>query len=372
MPIFGMRPANLLETIFNQVLVAVAVIDAEHRIAYANDLALQIFGIPRTALANPLRLEDLSRAYHFFDSSGIEIPLEHLPVMRALAGEAIEPHNMKLGLPDGSFKWLHVTTHNFSVMGLRGAVMVATDETREVELQHVATKIQKVEVLSALAGALAHNFNNILEIITLTTLVCLESPDVGPDSRARLRQISDASRHASDLMKRLAQFSRAQKLQPRPTSINHVISDAVALIEPLLLSNINVIAKLHPDLPDVEIDPVEIEQVVLNLMLNARDAMPQGGQLFVTTDLRDRSSEATIGGDDKQHVTITVSDTGSGMTEEIVDRIFEPFFTTKPKGTGLGLASAQGIVQQHGGEIKVKSTVGNGTQFTVYLPASRS
>ena len=181
----------------------------------------------------------------------------------------------------------------------------------------------------------------------------------------------DAARHASDLTKRLAQFSRAQELHPKPISINRLIGDVLVLIQPLVLSKIKVITKLHPNLPDVEIDPVEMEQVLFNLMLNARDAMPQGGQLIVATDLRDRPSEVTIGGDDKCYVTITVSDTGSGIPEAIVDHIFEPFFTTKPEGTGLGLASAQGIVRQHGGDIKVQSAVGSGTQFTVYLPSIR-
>jgi signal transduction histidine kinase len=370
MPLFRMHPANLLETIFDQARIAAAVVDAEHRIAYANGPVLQIFGIPQGTLTNTWRFEDSLRKYHFFDSSGHEIPFEQLPVMRALAGEIVEPHNVKVGLPDGSFKWLHVAAHPFSVMGLSGALFVATDETHEVELQRVAANIQKNEVLSALAGELVHNFNNILEIINLTTYVCLESSDVGPDSRARLQRILDASRHATDLTRRLAQFSRTKELQPRRTSINALIREAVALVEPLASKNIKVITKLRPDLPDVEIDPVEIEQVVFNLMLNARDAMPQGGQLTVTTDQPEQSSEATIGGDNNHCVTITVSDTGTGISQADMDHIFEPFFTTKPKGTGLGLASAQGIVRQHGGDINVDSVLGKGTAFTVSLPPS--
>jgi signal transduction histidine kinase len=187
---------------------------------------------------------------------------------------------------------------------------------------------------------------------------------VGADARAKLEQISNASKHASDLIKRLAQFSRTQQLQPRLISVNDLIHDVLALIEPLVLSKIKVVAKLHPDLPDLEIDPVEMHQVVFNLILNARDAMPQGGQLTVATD-------ATIRDEDKEYVTITVSDTGLGISRGIIDRIFEPFFTTKPNGTGLGLASSLGIVRQHRGDIKVRSAEGNGTVFTIYLPAAR-
>ncbi len=347
------------------------IVDAEHRIVYANDPALQIFGIPRIVLANPqLRIEDLARDFHFFDSNGSELPFERLAVVRALAGETIEPHNMKITLPDGASKWLHATTHQFSVMGMGGVLLVATDETREVELERVAAHIQRIEALGAMAGALAHNFNNIISIINLTALTCLESPDAGPDVRARLQRISDASRHAAELTRRLAQFSRAQELHLRPGSINQVIGDVIDLINALVPDNTKIITELHPGLPDVDIDPVEMQQVLVNLILNARDAMPQGGQLVIATDMGEPGS-GVADGTDKQWVTITVSDTGSGIPEAVIDRVFEPFFTTKPEGTGLGLASAQGIVRQHNGDIRVQSTVGRGTQFTVYLPPSR-
>jgi two-component system cell cycle sensor histidine kinase/response regulator CckA len=370
MSTFGMRPANLLETIFDQVLVAVMVVDSEHRVVYANDLALQMFGIARSVLENLTRVEDLSREFHFFDSTGAELPFEHLAFLRALAGETIQPHNLKVGLPDGAFKWLHVTTHQFSVMGMSGVLMVATDETREVELERATAHVQRVEVLGAMAGTLAHNFNNIISVINLTALACLENSDVGPDVRTRLQQISEASRRAAELTRRLAQFSRRQELHLSPASINQIISGVITLIEALITGNIELTTKLHSGLPEVDIDPVEIEQVLVNLILNARDAMPNGGQLGISTGLVERP-EIAPGDQDKQWVTITVSDTGSGIPEAVMDRIFEPFFTTKPQGTGLGLASTHGIVRQHNGDITVQSTVGMGTQFTVYLPPSR-
>lgn len=367
----GIRPENFLGTIFDQVYIAVVVIDEQHRIVYANDQAVRILGIPRPALGSALRFEDLLGECRYFDWDGNEIPAERLPVLRVLAGETIGPHNMKLMFPGGSSTWLHVVTSRFSVMGLAGALIVATDETREVELQRVAASVQRVEVLSRLAAALAHNFNNTIQMINLNAFACLHDPDIGPGARVKLQTISDACQHASDLIKRLAQFSRAQKLELTPASVNHSIRQLVSLIEPLVINNINVVTNLDPDLPDVKIDPVEMQQVFLNLMLNASDAMPQGGQLIVATDLQDRPSEASISSEDKQCVTITISDTGSGIPEGIVQHIFEPFFTTKPTGTGLGLASAQGIVRQHGGDITVQSTVGKGTKFTIYLPPCR-
>ena len=362
-----LRPPDLLERIFDQVNVAVMVVDSQHRVVYANEPAFQLFGIRSSA--NIAELEDLAGQCRYFDWSGNEIPVDKLPMLRVLAGEDIQPHNVKLRLPDGSFKWAHVTNYRFSIMGLTGALMVATDETREVELQRVAADVQRLEVLGTLAGGLAHNFNNILSIIDLSVITCLAGSDVGPDARAKLQQVLDASRHAGDVIKRMAQFSRTGKLEPKPTSMNNLLRDALTLIEPLVSRNINVVAKLRPDLPEVEIDPIEMQQVVFNLMLNARDAMPEGGQLAITTDLRFGTPEAT-GKDSKQWVTVTVSDTGLGMSDTVKRQIFLPFFTTKPGGTGLGLASALGIVRQHGGDIEVQSTVGKGSEFTISLPCS--
>jgi PAS domain S-box-containing protein len=372
MTVFGEHPENLLETIFNNVHIAVAVVDAQHRVVYANDLALQVLGISRTTIGSHLRVEDVFRNYHHFDSSGNEIPVEQRPLMRVLAGEDVPPCNIKFVHPDGRFRWLHVTDHRFSVLGLSGVLMLATDETQLVELQKVAASAEKLGMLTEVAQGLAHNFNNMLSIINFGVLECIESPDVGPRARATLQKISDASRDAAELIKRLAQFSCIQPLQPRPIAINQLICNLLALIDPLVRTkSINVIANLNPDLPDVDVDPVEMEQVILNLVLNARDAMTNGGDLTISTDACVRPSDTAIRDDDRQCVAITVSDTGSGMSEGNLDRIFEPFFTTKPTGIGLGLASAHGIVHQHGGDIRVQSVLGSGTRFTIFLPPSR-
>lgn len=371
MPVFGMRPVNLLETIFDEVLIAVAVVDLNHKLAYANSQALEILGISKTSFDGPVSIEELSRDRHVFDSRGNEIPPEELPVLRGLAGEDIAPRNVKLVLPDGSFKWIHVAIHRFSILGINGVLMVASDETREIELQRVAARLQKLEVLGKLAGALAHNFNNMLSMISFSAFACLQNQDIGPEVRTRLQQITDASLKASNLTKRLAQFSRSQHLKRRPVSVNQLIQHAVGLIEPVLGSSIRLTTELRPNLPEVDVDPLETEQVLYNLMLNARDAMPKGGQLTVTTDLCDLPSDlATRGRANKECVMITVADTGSGIPESVLEHLFEPFFTTKPTGTGLGLASTQGIVRQHGGDITVRSRVGVGTEFTIYLPAS--
>jgi hypothetical protein len=336
-------------------------------------MAAEVLGLSQTTVDSHLRVEDLFRNYQHFDLTGNEIPVNRRPLMSVLAGEDVPPCNIKVVLPDGRFRWLHVTYHRFSVLGLKGVLIVATDETQQIELQRIATSVEKFEMLSAVAGGLAHNFNNILSIIDLTAFECIQSPDVGPEARAKLQTISDTSHDAAQLVKRLAQFSRTQPLQSRPVAINELIRKVLLLIEPLVRAKrIELIANLGPDLSDVDADPVEMEQVLLNLMLNARDAMPNGGELTISTGACIRPSDTAIRDDGKQCIAITVSDTGSGIPEGDLDHIFEPFFTTKPNGTGLGLASAYGIVRQHGGDIKVQSTPDSGTRFTIYLPPSRS
>jgi signal transduction histidine kinase len=372
MTIFGKPPESLL-AILNDVHVAVGAVDAQHHVVYANDMAAEVLGLSQTTVDSHLRVEDLFRNYQHFDLTGNEIPVNRRPLMSVLAGEDVPPCNIKVVLPDGRFRWLHVTYHRFSVLGLKGVLIVATDETQQIELQRIATSVEKFEMLSAVAGGLAHNFNNILSIIDLTAFECIQSPDVGPEARAKLQTISDTSHDAAQLVKRLAQFSRTQPLQSRPVAINELIRKVLLLLEPLVRAKrIDVIANLGPDLPDVDADPVEMEQVILNLMLNARDAMPNGGELTISTGACIRPSDTAIRDDGNQCIAITVSDTGSGIPEGDLDHIFEPFFTTKPNGTGLGLASAYGIVRQHGGDIKVQSAPESGTRFIVYLPPSRS
>jgi len=373
MTIVGKPPENLLEMILNDVHVAVGAVDAQHYVVYANDLAVEVLGISRTTIDSHLRVEDLFGKYQHFDLNGNQIPAERVPLMNALAGEDVSPSYIKFVLPDGRFRWLHVTFHRFSVLGLNGVLIVATDETQHVELQRIAASVEKFEMLSEVAGGLAHNFNNILSVIDLTAFECMQSPDAGPEARAKLQTISNTAHDAAQLVKRLAQFSRTQPLQSQPVTVNELTRKVLALIEPLARSKkIDVIANLDPDLPEVDADPVEMEQVILNLMLNARDAMPNGGELTISTEACTPPPDTAIRDNAKQCLAITVSDTGSGIAEGDLDHIFEPFFTTKPNGTGLGLASAYGIVRQHGGDIKVQSTPDSGTRFTVYLPQSRS
>ena len=189
-------------------------------------------------------------------------------------------------------------------------------------------------------------------------------------TRDRLEQIEMALKKGIGMVKKLGQFSRAEEFQSQPFEINDAVNTAMNLVRPLFRSQIQVKLVLAPDLPVVEGDSGEIEQALVNLILNAIDAMPNGGELSLSTRLMKREAPGPSVENPGCFVLITVADTGVGIPEGIQPRIFEPFFTTKAekRGTGLGLASVYGIVQHHKGEIKVHSMPGEGTRFTICLP----
>jgi two-component system cell cycle sensor histidine kinase/response regulator CckA len=255
-------------------------------------------------------------------------------------------------------------------MGIEGVLIIITDETVEIELRRAASQLQRMEDVGAIAAGLAHNFNNILSAISLNVDIALMEEGVLESTRGRLQQISEASWKAAGLVKRLLQFSRRRELQVRPVQINWVVTEVLNLVRPIL-RNVKVNIELGHDIPETELDPMEIEQVLVNMIVNAKDAMPEGGELSVATAVEDSGpAEAGV----QQFVKITIADTGSGIPAEVQSRIFEPFFTTKTaeKGTGLGLSSAYGIVQQHQGKITVWSELGKGTTFTVLLPVRKT
>jgi signal transduction histidine kinase len=365
-PLFGTTPSNLLETIFDTLGIAVAVVNNDKNLVYANNAALNLFRVDRSAL--PMKLEGWSQNYRFLDSVGQEITFEKSGVARTLAGENVGPQNIRTVFNDGKTKWLHTCSHRFTVMGLSGAVLTATDETAVVELEQSVEHAKRIEALGSLAGALAHDLNNLISLVNLSATVGLNDPQIGQEARERFVQIETASRRAADWTKRLVQFSRKQDLQKKPTLMNELLQNVAALVRPLMRQGINLVTDLYPNLPKADVDAAEIEQVLVNLVMNARDAMPQGGTLSMSIGLA--AGDSNGDGGEKQAVKITVADTGCGIPEEIREHIFEPYFTTKPRdrGTGLGLASALGVVQQHNGRIEVESAVGRGTRFTIYLP----
>ena len=237
----------------------------------------------------------------------------------------------------------------------------------EAQLQHAS----KMEAVGQLAGGIAHDFNNILTVIMSYGAMLLDNIDEKDPNREDVQQIATAADRAATLTRQLLAFSRKQVMQPQVLSINKVISGIEIMLRRLIGEHIQLEVSLDQDLPPISVDPGQLEQVLVNLVVNARDAMPDGGRLLIATESSDPALEYDGGiprvDDD---VVLVVRDTGVGMREEVQRRIFDPFFTTKERGrgTGLGLATAYGIVKQSGGEITVQSQVGKGTTFKVYFP----
>jgi two-component system, cell cycle sensor histidine kinase and response regulator CckA len=231
---------------------------------------------------------------------------------------------------------------------------------------------QKMEAIGRLAGGVAHDFNNLLAVISGYSDLLLESLGSSDGDRAKLEQIKHAANSAASLTRQLLMFSRQQIIQPVVLDINQAVSNTEKMLRRLIKENIEFAVNLEPNLDRVSADPGQIEQVILNLVVNARDALPKGGKLRIqTSNVRRENEPGQPGVLPGRYVLLEVSDTGTGMDQETQAHIFEPFFTTKAvgKGTGLGLATVYGIVKQSNGKIEVQSTVGRGSSFKIYLPS---
>ena len=232
---------------------------------------------------------------------------------------------------------------------------------------------QKMEAIGRLAGGIAHDFNNLLTIITGYTHLLRESLRGAPALLEKVEAIAKAGDRASSLTRQLLAFSRRQMTQPKVLNLNDLLSDMGTMLQRLLREDIELTISAYPQLHLIKADPGQIEQVIMNLVINARDAMPQGGKLVLKTadvSIEKESANHYPGVEPGSYVRLTVSDTGSGMDADTRAHIFEPFFTTKGqgKGTGLGLATVYGIAEQAGGHIMLESAVGEGTTFHLYLP----
>jgi len=365
-PEFGLQPADLFQIVFEGIGVAVAIVDRQEKLVFANRTALDLLGEDGEM---PATFQEWRRKYRFESSLGHEVPLEQSAVMRAMRGQHVESEEVRVRLADGTMRWLLSWAYPFSVMGMSGVVALVMDETAEVELRRAASQLQRMETLGALAAGLAHDLNNMLDTITLNAALALEEKMTSPDRQVRLSAISLAAAKAAGLVSRLMQFSRTQELHYRPVCINDLVRDVLKLVRPLLGENISVRADLDDALPNAEADTSQIEQVLVNLIVNAIDAMPEGGELRIST--AQEGASGVSGTEQSSHfVTVTVADTGIGISQEMQSVIFEPFFTTKAegKGTGLGLSSVYGIVRHHHGNIRVCSAPGEGAAFVISLP----
>ncbi|MGA2235657.1 MAG: ATP-binding protein [Terriglobales bacterium] len=244
-----------------------------------------------------------------------------------------------------------------------------------VRSQELLQQSQKMEAIGRLAGGVAHDFNNLLAVITGYSDLLLESLASSEPDQRKVEQIKQAANSAASLTRQLLMFSRQQVVQPVILDINQTVGNIEKMLQRLIKENIEFTVVLDRHLDRVKADPGQIEQIVLNLVVNARDAMPNGGKLRIQTSnahLEKDSPQAGAGEPRGRFILLEVTDTGTGMDQQTQARIFEPFFTTKAvgEGTGLGLATVYGIVKQSNGHIEVQSTLGHGSSFKIYLPAA--
>ncbi|MBK8003869.1 MAG: PAS domain-containing protein [Gemmatimonadetes bacterium] len=247
-------------------------------------------------------------------------------------------------------------------------------EAALAESEELLRQAQKMEAVGRLAGGIAHDFNNILAVIEMQSSLLLEEGPADPELREGLEEMLGAARRAANLTRQLLTFSRRQVMQPATLDLAETLAGMTRFLERILGEDVALVTRFAPALPHLEADRGMMEQVLMNLAVNARDAMPGGGTLTVALDpvaITPERAAAHPGAAPGPHLCLTVSDTGCGIPAEALPRIFDPFYTTKEvgKGTGLGLATVFGIAELHHGWVEVESTVGAGATFRVVLPA---
>ena len=353
-----------LRAILNSMVDGVVVVDERGAINSCNPAAEKIFGRSASEISN--------RAIrNFFAPTDRENYDEYLSSqLKQKEPKIIEVSALR---PDETMLPIDLAVSEISRWGGRMFIVVVRDISERKKMEVQFRQSQKMEAIGRLAGGIAHDFNNLMQaILGYGNLLLQRLPDKDPN-RETVEQIEKSAERATSLTRQLLAFSRKQILQPKLLSLNTTVTDMNKLLQRLIGEVIKLEIKLSSPAPYVRADPGQIEQVILNLCINARDAMPKGGTLMIET------SSAELGGDETHfsnefqpgpYAMLRITDTGCGMSPEVQAHLFEPFFTTKEmgKGTGLGLSIVYGIVKQSGGEIKVDSEIGRGTSFRIYLP----
>lgn len=357
----------LLSTVLESAANAIMITDADGRITWVNSAFTELTGYSRSDVVgeNPRLLKSGKHDEEFYRDMW-----ETISRGATWHGQVVNRRK------DGS-----LYTEEQTICPVRGPygetvsfVSMKRDITLEIDLTRQLHQAQRLEAVGRLAGGVAHDFNNILTVISGNAELALgDLPSEDPTAEA-LREITEASGRAAALTRQLLAFSRKQILKTRVLDLNALVAGTEKMLRRLIGEDVMLSTRLHPNLGAIKADPGQLEQILMNLAVNARDAMPQGGELvFETENIEIVETRAEHGGvrmHSGRYVRLTVTDTGHGMEEDTRSRIFEPFFTTKGKGkgTGLGLSTVYGIVKQSNGYIWVDSTPGKGTAFKIYFP----
>ncbi len=350
---------------------AIAIFDPSGKVMYASPEAERILGRSAGALVGRDSFEDV------------------LPEDRDQAREAAQPVfecpgasgtvRTRVVRADGRVRWIEAAIRNATDVPEIGGIIsnwrditdrVRADETARAQEAHIR-RLARMEDLARLAGGIAHDFNNLLSVVLGGLELALQEKDLG-QAREDLADALGAAKRAAKLTRQLLAFGRRQVLQPRSTDLGGALEAMRPLIHRVVGEDVEVVMHVAPHLPLVEIDPTQFEQVVLNLVVNAKDAMPAGGRLTLELSTREGAQPGEVA--PRPFVALSVADSGTGMDEETKARLFEPFFTTKPegRGTGLGLATVFGVIHQSGGQILVDTAPGQGTCFTLLFPSQPS
>jgi two-component system cell cycle sensor histidine kinase/response regulator CckA len=344
---------------------AVFLSDEEGRFVAVNHAAEELTGFSRVELRG-MRIQDL---HHEPDLEAYRT-FHH----RIMAGERIlsaSPIRRK----DGRRVSVEFNNSLVVIGGKRFMHTAARDTTERVRLEEQLRQAQKMEAIGQLAGGVAHDFNNLLTVISGNSELLLSGTPADDPRRAALSDIRAAGERAAGLTRQLLAFSRKQILEPKLVDAHEVVAGIEKMLRRLIGEDVEILTDLAADPSWVKVDPGQLEQVIMNLAVNARDAMPRGGRLTIATRNIDSKEpvdlEETAGRLPRPRVAISISDTGDGISPKVKPHLFEPFFTTKAvgKGTGLGLATVYGIVKQSGGDVTVESEPGKGATFTVVLPS---
>ncbi len=360
------RNYETLRAVITASPAAIVVLDEKRRTTLWNPAAERLFGWTAAEVVGQVQ-----PAY---------IPAEERRESRALAGRALDGDHLtdvevQRVRRDGTRLELSLSTAPIPGPDgrVQGIVGIYMDLTAHRQLERQLHHAQKMEALGRLAGGVSHDFNNLLTVIQGFSELALRRDRVPEEVRHDLEEVLKASHRAAELTAQLLAFSRRQPVQPRIMDLNAIVADMAKMLQRLIGETIRFETRLGEPLAPVRVDPGQIGQVLANLVVNARDAMPQGGHLVIETadhDCGSPSGARCRPGCPGPGAMLAVSDTGVGMDSETLQNVFEPFYTTKARGrgTGLGLSTIYGIVQQCGGDIQVTSTLGAGTTFRIFLP----
>ena len=347
---------------------AVLTTDTEGRVTFMNPVAARLTGWS-AADARGAEVGRVFRIVHEKDGEPAEDPVRR--VLREGQVVGLANHTVLLAREGGRHPIADSGAPILDDDGkLQGVVLVFRDMSDEQSLREQLDRARRLESLGRLAGGVAHDFNNLLTVIGGGLSLALSRSDLGPPPRADLQDVQEATRRAVGLTGQLLAFSRRQVMQPRVLDINAAVRDSAKMVRRILRENVELEIELDEGAGRVLVDPVQLEQVLLNLAINGADAMPDGGRLTLKTDALMLGPGSGLGLQGGSYVRLRVSDTGCGMDQLTRERAFEPFFSTKEpgRGTGLGLSTVDGIVQQSGGVVGIDSQPGRGTTFTILLP----